>query len=140
MLFIRKISTHLFESDFEKLIIKKAAILFVILTTLTLIIFNSRFYILTGLAVGGLFSLLRLGSLSNVLSGMLFLNNTRKITSKSIVSFIISQLMAAVLLICSALLNIWLFVGITTGILLVPTTIFINAITESFGITHNNFE
>ncbi len=140
MLLNKKIGLRLFKSNLERLILKKAVIVFFIATILFALFFESRLFLLAGLAIGGIFSIIRLGSLVNVLSGLLIRNNTNNVTMKSIASFLLTQILVAVLLFGSAMINIWLFIGVTAGILLVPTTIMINALTESFGITHNNFE
>jgi hypothetical protein len=103
---------------------------------------KEKLFILGGLAVGGVFSVLKLGSFAAVLKDYAKrLNNSGKSKSGYIAArYIINQIITITLLAVSLKINLWFFAGMTIGILLVPIVVFINGITESLKITHNNFE
>lgn len=52
---------------------------------------------------------------------------------------VIGQFLSIGILVVSVLLDIWLFAGVTIGLLLVPLCICINAVTEKLGLTHNGW-
>jgi hypothetical protein len=130
------------KSKLERFILKRALFFFILLSLLNIIFMKEKLFILGGLAVGGVFSVLKLGSFAAVLKDYAKrLNNSGKSKSGYIAArYIINQIITITLLAVSLKINLWFFAGMTIGILLVPIVVFINGITESLKITHNNFE
>jgi spore maturation protein SpmA len=71
---------------------------------------------------------------------LLSIDKKGSVAKKSVINFLVSQAATITLLVVTMIINMGLFAGTVAGILTVPTIIFINAATEGFGITHNNFE
>lgn len=137
---LKKFELRLFKTGLERLIFRKALILLAISAVIFSVFFNSRFIIIAGLMAGSVFSIIRLKSMTSALRGMMPGKNASGAVAKNILGFVIAQMVAVVLLLCASIINFGLFAGIAFGILIVPFSIFINALTESFGITHNHFE
>ncbi len=55
------------------------------------------------------------------------------------IPYVASLALLTLMIIFSARAGIWMFAGTAAGISLVPAVIIINGLTESAGITHNNF-
>ena len=123
-----------------KFIAKRALVLFILLSVLNIVFMEERWLILAGLALGCSFSILKLGSLINTISGIMLKSEKSDKHTGVIVKFLINQAVTIVLLAASISVSLWLFAGMTAGILLVPAAVFVNNITEILGITHNNFE
>ena len=119
-------------SSMTVFIIKRLLILFVILSIIDIIWIGQRWIVLAGLSIGMIFSVLRFDSYAMVLKK----NNAYGI----IIVFIINQVVLLPLLFIALKLNQYFFTGTVAGILLVPSVLLINSITEAFSITNNNFE
>lgn len=127
-------------SKLERFIIKRALFFFILLSLLDIIFIKEKLLILIGLTIGGIFSILKLGSFAAVLNSCLVRSHNSAKPKYVMLRYIVNQLLTIALLAVSLIINLWFFAGMTIGILMVPTVIFINGITESLKITHNNFE
>ena len=127
-------------SRLEKFIAKRVLIFFIVLAILVVVFFSHRFFILAGLTVGGVFSILRLNSLTAAFSRILLQNVDKGAVRIVVTRFVINSVIAIVLLAASLNFNQWFFGGVAAGIFLVPLVIIVNALTEASGITRNNFE
>lgn len=130
----------LLRSKLEKFLVKRILIVFVILAMVDLVFLDHKWLILLGLILGGAFGILKFSSTSSVYARLFGIEEKRTIVRRSVLVYIINQLATIALLVVSATVNLYLFIGTIAGILLVPLVLFINALTEGFGITHNNFE
>ncbi|MCX7921029.1 MAG: hypothetical protein N3B21_03240 [Clostridia bacterium] len=124
----------------EKFVIKKVLIFFVILAILDVVLFKQKWVTLVGLFSGTVFGILKLYFMGLTYSSLLLPNNNPSTVRKSILRYVISQMAIILMLLISAKLSFWFFIGVTAGVLTVPLVVFINSITEGLGITHNNFE
>jgi len=130
----------LLKNKLELFIAKRVLIFFVILAILDMVFINQRFTAFAGLALGTILGLLRLAFMGATFSRLLLPMQNPISVRKSIARNITSQAVTAVILFASIKISIWFFIGTSIGIVLVPTVVFINSITEGLGITHNNFE
>jgi hypothetical protein len=134
----------LLKTKLEKFVAKRSLIFFILLAILDIVFIHRRWFLLTGLLLGGILSNLKFSSYALVFSKMIAYNNGnsqhRYGTGKSIIYFIMNQLLILPVLFLALKFNLWFFIGVVAGILLVPLVLFINCITEPLKITHNNFE
>jgi hypothetical protein len=134
----------LFKSKIELFIAKRALIFFIVLAISDIIFIAKRWLVLEGLALGGIFSILKFGSyvlvLTKTISPVSGIGQQKHGVRNSVLIFIVNQIILLPLLFISLKINQWFFAGIVAGILLVPLVLFINCITEPLKITHNNFE
>lgn len=131
---------YLFESKLDKFIIKRAAVLAIILTAADIAFLGSnRWLILYGLLFGTAVGLARLLSNEWILK-VTFKAGKGKVLTGSIAAFTINQLALVPIILLAYFLSGWLLCGLITGLLIVPAIVMINSITEAFGITKNSFE
>lgn len=125
-------------------IAKRVLIWCSILSIIDIIWLKNRWYILVGLLIGGIISIVKFGSyiwvFKRVFAPGIARNGGKAGASGSIVAFALNQIILFPLLYLAYILNHWFFAGVVSGILLVPFVIMINCITEVCGITKNNFE
>ncbi|MCX8129562.1 MAG: hypothetical protein N3I35_05600 [Clostridia bacterium] len=127
-------------SKIEKFIVRRVLVLFFVLVIVDLVFLHHKWFILLGLILGSLFSVFKFSSTATMYMRFLGHHDKNTVIMRSILKYILNQLATVALLVVSILFNFYLFIGTTAGILLVPSVLFINALTEGFGITHNNFE
>lgn len=130
----------LFQSKIERFLAKRVLALYIIIAAADLMLLPEKWKVLAGLTIGGIYSLFRLNSHAGTLSRLISQNKDAITKSHSMLKYLITQGLVFLLLAASLKINQWLFAGVTTGILLVMMAVMINGITESLGITHNNFE
>lgn len=65
--------------------------------------------------------------------------NTEQSLLHGNVAFTLSQFVLLPVIALAYFLNIWVLYGLIAGLLIIPTGIMINSITEALGITKNNF-
>lgn len=123
----------------ERFITKRMLILFSILTILDSALLDNKLLFFVGLVLGSLLSLLRFFIMGNALTGLLTLKSESN-NKKVIIKYIVSQLVALIFFVLAIIVNKWVLLGMMTGILIVPSVVLINSITEGLGLTHNNFE
>lgn len=132
------------KSKLERFLAKRVLFIFLILSINCVVFINQRWFALAGLAIGGAFSILKLGSyvwiFSKIISPDTGNEPLKHGVSKSVINFVINQIIAIVVLFVSLKINQWFFIGTVAGILLIPFVILINSFTEALRITHNNFE
>lgn len=128
------------KTKIEKFIAKRVLIVIGLLSIVTITVLQQRWMVLAGLFAGGIFSILRFGSLSDMITSLLNGGNKQSVALRSVLSYVLSMITLVILMAASLLYNGWFAAGMITGILLVPFIIFINSLTEGLGITHNNFE
>lgn len=128
------------KTKIEKFIAKRVLIVVGLLSIVTIAVLQQKWMVLTGLFAGGIFSILRFGSLSDMITSLLNGGNNQSAALRSVLSYVLSIITLVILMAASLLYNRWFAAGMITGILLVPFIIFINSLTEGLGITHNNFE
>lgn len=121
---------------------KRVLICCILLSIIDMIWMKQRWSILAGLIVGSIFSVVKFGSYTWVLSKVAAVDNAqiKKPARSSILVFFINQILLFPALLAAYFLNIWFFTGVVAGILLVPFAMMINCVTEASGISHNNFE
>lgn len=130
----------LFESKLDKFILKRAAVLVILLTAVDIAFLGSnRWFALGGLLLGTVVSLGRLLSNEWILK-VTFKASKGKALAGSIAAFTINQLALVPMILLAYFLNLWLFGGLIAGFLVVPAIVMLNSITEAFGITKNSFE
>jgi hypothetical protein len=130
----------LFESKLDKFILKRAAVLVIILTAADIAFLGgNRWFVLGGLLLGTVVSLGRMLSNEWILK-VTFKVSKGKALAGSIAAFTINQLALVPIILLAYFLNIWLFCGLIAGFLVVPAIVMMNSITEAFGITKNSFE
>jgi hypothetical protein len=126
-------------SKLRYFIVKRIIILYTLLVVLYLLLVRERWYALTGLTAGTLYSGLRFGLIEYSFSSLLSKNSKPIAVHILLLITIGSMTGLIVLLAISIKLNIWLFAGTVSGILTAPAVIAINGITEALGISNNNF-
>lgn len=127
----------IFNNSTEKLLMKKSLALFTLAILISLLLFKFNTQLLIGVTIGYAVSLLRLRSLSEMIKNML--SNTR-ISVLIVVKYFGIQLLTAILLFACAGKSLQLFFAVFIGISIITLTIMVNALTETLGITSNNFE
>lgn len=130
----------IFNGKIELFMLKRVLILLLILTAVNVIFFKEKRIIFIGLVIGALCGLLRFSFMAKTYNQILGIGNSSRATIVSLTLFITSLLGTVAILVTSIITNLWLFGGVTTGILFVPFILTINSLTEGLGITHNNFE
>lgn len=132
------------KTKLEKFVAKRVLIYFMILAILDIVLMENKWYVLLGLFLGGMFSVLKFSSYSFVFSSMIAseIKGSGKSSPvrKSFIIFFINQLVLLPILYLALKYNQWFFIGVVAGILLVPLVILINCVTEPLKLTHNNFE
>lgn len=132
------------KSKLEKFLAKRVLFIFCVLTIYSVVFIGQRWFALAGLAIGGLFSILKLGSyvwiFSKIISPAIGNEPLKHGIGKSVINFVVNQIIVLLVLFISLKINQWFFIGAVAGILLVPAAIMINSFTEALRITNNNFE
>ena len=128
-------------SKLEKFIYKRVAIFFCLTSIVILIFSTQRWFIFFGFLVGTIYSLVKFSFTSAIYSRIVAeKQNNHYAAALSILGFFVSQLVTLAILAMSIIFNLYFFAGITVGILHVPFILFVNSLTEGFGLTHNKFE
>ena len=134
----------LLESKQERFLAKRVAIFALILIIIDLIFIKVKWFALCGLVIGSLLSILKLASYAMVFTKIIFSqagDNKNKFGAvKTLLNFVINQIIVILALFISIKVNLWLFIGFAAGVLLVPFVIMVNILSEALKITHNNFE
>lgn len=132
--------TALFKSKIEKFLIRRAAVLFILLAAADLAFLGSdRWPLLAGLAVGALFGACRLGC-NHWIYTKVFHTAGGKTLAGSIAAFTAAELFLLPVVAIIYFFSVFALYGFIAGVLTVPAVIMVNSITEAFGITKNNFE
>ena len=128
------------KSKLKTFILKRMLILYILLAVLDLLLVKERWFALVGLTAGALYSVVRFSLTQHVFSSLL-LKSGKTISVRSTILITIGSLTVVIaLLTISIKISFWVFVGVISGILLIPAIIVINGITEALGISCNNFE
>lgn len=130
----------LLKTKLEIFVAKKALVFYIVLSLLDVIFIRQRWIIFAGLTFGGIFSLIKFGATAAAFSRLLSKDRNCAAVNHISLKYAINQIFIIILLAASLKYNIWLFLGMILGILLVPFVIIVNGITEGLSITHNNFE
>ncbi|MDP4094249.1 MAG: hypothetical protein Q8920_12915 [Bacillota bacterium] len=128
------------KSKIEIFLAKRALIILVILSIIDLVFIVDRWLGLAGIFCGAGFSILRFSSMASLFKKIFSVGSGKKAAHKSVLNYLLTQLIAVVLLFISINISSGMFAGMAAGILSLPAVVFINSITEGLGITHNNFE
>lgn len=135
---------NVFKSKLEKFILKRALIVFIILTIIDIVFINGKWFAFCGLLIGGLLSILKFSSYAWVFAKIITPEpeNTQKKYSagNAVIVFILNQVLLLPLMLVTLKINLMLFAGFVAGILLVHLILLMNCITEGLRITHNHFE
>ncbi len=125
-------------------LVKRVLMVTIMLVLIDLIFLSQRWFVLLGILVGSVLSIFKLDSyvlvFAKVISQSEGGGQYKYGTAKSVLNFIVNQIVVLVLLIITYKMSLWLFAGFVTGILSAPIVIMINGFTEAIKITHNNFE
>jgi len=130
----------LLKSGLEKFIAKRAAIFYIILVILDLVIVRERWAALAGLTIGGVSGLFKFSSMASVFSALAARHSQLSPALLQLLKYLVNMTGVIILVGVSLKLNMWLFWGVLSGILLVPSVIMVNGLTEALGITHNGFK
>jgi hypothetical protein len=134
----------LLKSKLEKFLAKRVLFIFVVLTIYIMVCIRQKWFAFAGLAIGASLSILKLSSYVYIFSKIISPENANESfkhgASKSVINFVLNQIIVLIVLFVSLKFNQWFFIGIVAGILLIPLAIVINSFTEALRITHNNFE
>ena len=130
----------LFRSKLVKFMVKRAAVLFFVLSTADLAFLGQdRWPVFAGLVAGTLLSIAKLVG-NEWLFQKIFTLSGEKAMAGSILVFTGLQLVLLPIILILYYLSLWALYGFVAGILAVPLIVMINSVTETFGITKNNFE
>lgn len=125
-------------------IAKRVLICYILLSIIDVVLMTQRWFILVGMFLGVVISLIRFGSYGFVFTGIVLANSVAARKGFSVFSslaiYVINQLVLIPVLYIAFKFNQYFFAGVFIGIMLLPFTIFINSLTEALGITHNDFE
>ena len=120
--------------------VKRAAVWLFILSAADLAFLGqNRWPAFAGLVAGTLLSIAKLMG-NEWLFQEVFKLSGGKAVAGSILVFTGLQLVLLPIILILYYLSLWAFYGFVAGILAVPLIVMINSITETFGITKNNFE
>ncbi|HEX3028818.1 MAG TPA: hypothetical protein VHT34_05855 [Clostridia bacterium] len=132
------------KSKLEIFVTKRVLIFFIILSIFDIVLLDKRWLVLLGLFPGSLLCILRFSSnallLKEILSSAADYGESRHAGFKSVLFFIINQIILVFMLFVFYKISPWAFAGFTAGLVLVPFVLMLNGITEALRITHNNFE
>jgi hypothetical protein len=135
---------NLLKSKLEQFIAKRVLIFFIVLAILDIVFINKRWFVLIGLMLGGVLSILKFGSYAMFFEKLIVSvsSNHKKNhgAGSGIIVFVLNQLILIPVMFITMKINYLLFEGFVSGVLLVPFVLLVNCITEVIRITHNNFE
>lgn len=144
-MFVFQIKSNLFlrvkmisKNKTKLFLFKRSIIVVLILIVISLIAFKINTEILCGLAIGYVVSLLRLKELCGF-ADKIICNSAGK-NKMAPVKYIFVQIFTVLVLVLSAKISLNFFLSVFVGILIVPITIMLNSLSESLGLTKNNFE
>ena len=100
---------------------------------------NNRWLVLAGLAVGTLLSVARLMGNEWLFRKIIKLSGGKAVAG-SILVFTGLQLILLPVILLLYLISVWVLYGFVAGVMAVPVVVMINSVTETFGMTKNNFE
>lgn len=132
------------KSKLEIFVAKRVLIFFIILSIFDIVLLDKRWLVLLGLFPGSLLCTLRFSSnallFKELLSSAADYGEYRHAGLKTVIFFIINQIILVFLMFVFYKISLWAFAGFTAGLVLVPFVLMLNGITEALKITHNNFE
>lgn len=134
----------LFKSELEKFVAKRASALLILLSVINIVLFDSRWFILTGLVIGAAFSVINFACYAWFFRKITDINQfERNLRTRSfilgITVIVFIKLVLLAVLVWAFSLDYWFFGGTVAGVLLAPLALIINAFTEALGITENHF-
>lgn len=123
----------------EKFIFKNVFIYFIILSIVTLVLLRDSFMIITALGTGTIIAILKTFLMGKVFDNILISENENFKPWKISKKLIISWSVIAIVFLFIMKLGTKYFISMAIGVLLPNFFVFINSLTESIGITKNNF-
>ncbi len=127
------------KTKYEKYIIRRSAILFILIAVLDFILLNDNILAFLGLLAGSIFGIIKFGMWAILLSKFFLPSYNGAVIVKSIVIFLLLFGGTALLFTISALINMSLLIGVTEGVLLIPFTAFLLSLVGGAGIKKNDF-
>ncbi|HEY9062594.1 MAG TPA: hypothetical protein VIO64_19160 [Pseudobacteroides sp.] len=127
------------KTKYEKYIIKRSAVLFLLIAVVDFIFLKNKFLVFFGLLIGSTFSIIKFGMWAILLSKFFLPSRNGAVVVKSIVIFLLLFGGTALLFVISVLINMSLLIGVTEGVLLVPFTVFFLSLIGGAGIKNNDF-
>lgn len=118
----------------------RTLIFLIILLVLDFAFIDKKWMTAAGLIIGSIIGILKFAFMSNYISAVLMQGEKRLSKRKLFVKYLLVQFATILVLAVSILISIWLFFGVTAGILLLPFVILINIFTEALSLSHNNFQ
>lgn len=115
-----------------KSIIQKVLWLTGILSILVVLLIEQRWYVFIGLLLGAFFGILRFITLAAFFISLLQPENNQTGKWNPVFGYLLSILALGVLLVATAMYDVFLFGGFTAGILLVPAVITLMGIMKGF--------
>lgn len=115
-------------------------IFYIVLIIAAIILFDNRWNIVIGLSCGTMFGILKNIRTSRFLSNLLSQGDEKLCLGGTLIKFLSLQIVTVIFMTVSICIDLWSFLGVVAGILLVPAIILVNSITEVLGISHNNFQ
>lgn len=115
-------------------------IVYIVLLIISLILFDNRWNIVIGLTCGVVFGILKYIGASRFISNILVQREEKLFLARILVKFLSLQVVNVLFMAVSISINLWVFLGVVAGILLIPLIILVNSLTEVLGISHNNFQ
>lgn len=128
------------QSKLIRFMVKRAAVFLAAMSVADLAFLgNNRWLVLAGLAVGTLLSVARLMGNEWLFRKIIKLSGGKAVAG-SILVFTGLQLILLPVILLLYLISVWVLYGFVAGVMAVPVVVMINSVTETFGMTKNNFE
>lgn len=126
-------------SDILIFFVKRVCILYIVFFILCLLIKEQRISMLFALTAGILFSVLRFALLEAVLKLLGGGENKTIIIIINLVIYLFNLVIIGVMIVLAMQFGVLTLIATLVGTLSIPIIIMINAITEAFGITKNQY-
>lgn len=127
-----------FTNNTEKLLIKRSIFLFIVVLSVSLVLFKFNMQLLFGLVIGYAVGLIRFRSLCEM--GKCMLSSTCINPRPIVIKYFIVQLLTITVLFACAVKSMMVFFSVAVGMGTITLVIMFNAFTETVGLTSNNFE
>lgn len=126
-------------SELFSFFVKRVSILYVVSLILCFFINVQRVPMSVALTAGVLFSLLRFAVLESVLKHLIAVGNKRQAIITNLVIYLLNLVIIGITVVLAMQFGVYTLIAALAGTLSIQIIVMINAVTEAFGITKNQY-
>lgn len=126
-------------SEFFRFFVNRVGILYVGSLIICFFISESRLSMIFALTAGVLFSLLRFAVLESVLKHLISLGNKKQAIIAGLVIYLLNLVIIGITVTLAMQFGVYTLIAALIGTLSILIIVMINAVTEAFGITKNQY-